>query len=130
MKSQLVRALRMEPAEGARRMRAMRRHLFKNDLDHWANSFFDALRGQAAASRPAVRPAGRRPAVAGAAERRDDGLSAELDAALAAFAARRPLLVASDYDGVLARLRGRPVGGGPGAGRRRGARRGWPPSTA
>ena len=35
-------------AEGAKRMRAMRRHLFKNDLDHWATSFFEALRGQAA----------------------------------------------------------------------------------
>ncbi len=36
------------------------------------------------------------------------GIPAELDAALAAFAARRPLLVASDYDGVLARLRDEP----------------------
>jgi trehalose 6-phosphate synthase len=45
LKNQLVRALRVEPAEGARRMRAMRRHLFRNDLDHWATSFFDALRG-------------------------------------------------------------------------------------
>jgi len=34
--------------------------------------------------------------------------SGELDAALAALAARRPLLVASDYDGVLARLRDEP----------------------
>jgi trehalose 6-phosphate phosphatase len=33
---------------------------------------------------------------------------AELDAALAEFAGRRPLLVASDYDGVLARLRDEP----------------------
>src|SRR3954453_20302312 len=47
VKNQLVRALRVEPAEAARRMRSMRRHLFKNDLDHWANSFFDALRAQA-----------------------------------------------------------------------------------
>jgi trehalose 6-phosphate synthase len=46
VKNQLVRALRLEPAEGARRMRAMRRHLFKNDLDHWATSFFDALKAQ------------------------------------------------------------------------------------
>jgi trehalose 6-phosphate synthase len=46
VKSQLVRALRMDEAEGARRMRAMRRHLAKNDLDHWANSFFDSLRAQ------------------------------------------------------------------------------------
>src|SRR3954465_9441338 len=47
VKNQLVRALRVEPAEAARRMRSMRRHLFKNDLDQWANSFFDALRAQA-----------------------------------------------------------------------------------
>jgi trehalose 6-phosphate phosphatase len=36
------------------------------------------------------------------------GLSAELDRALAVVAGRRPLLVASDYDGVLARLRDEP----------------------
>jgi trehalose 6-phosphate synthase len=47
VKSQLVRALRVEPQEAAKRMRAMRRHLFRNDLDHWATSFFDALRGTA-----------------------------------------------------------------------------------
>jgi trehalose 6-phosphate synthase len=58
VKSQLVRALRMDPAEGARRMRAMRRHLFKNDLDHWASSFFDALREQAD-GQPTGREAGR-----------------------------------------------------------------------
>ena len=33
------------------------------------------------------------------------GLPADLDQALAAVAARRPLLIATDYDGVLARLR-------------------------
>ncbi|SFL60226.1 alpha,alpha-trehalose-phosphate synthase (UDP-forming) [Geodermatophilus ruber] len=47
VKNQLVRALRSEPDELAKRMRAMRRHLFKNDLEHWATSFFDALRAQA-----------------------------------------------------------------------------------
>ena len=36
------------------------------------------------------------------------GLPAELDAALVELAARRPLLIASDYDGVLARLRDDP----------------------
>ncbi|HEX2074130.1 MAG TPA: trehalose-phosphatase [Geodermatophilus sp.] len=36
------------------------------------------------------------------------GLPADLAAALAGLAARRPLLVASDYDGVLARLREEP----------------------
>ncbi len=58
VKTQLVRALRMDPAEGAKRMRAMRRHLFKNDLDHWATSFFEALRGQAT-GQPSGRAAGR-----------------------------------------------------------------------
>ncbi|MGY1652281.1 alpha,alpha-trehalose-phosphate synthase (UDP-forming) [Geodermatophilus sp. SYSU D01119] len=47
VKNQLLRALRVEPDEGARRMRAMRRYLAKHDLDHWATSFFDALRAQA-----------------------------------------------------------------------------------
>ncbi|WP_091368025.1 alpha,alpha-trehalose-phosphate synthase (UDP-forming) [Geodermatophilus telluris] len=47
VKNQLVRALRTEPDEAARRMRAMRRHLARHDLDHWASSFFDALRAQA-----------------------------------------------------------------------------------
>jgi trehalose 6-phosphate synthase len=47
VKNQLIRALRTEPAELAKRMRGMRRHLSRNDLDHWASSFFDALRTQA-----------------------------------------------------------------------------------
>ncbi|MGY1640428.1 trehalose-6-phosphate synthase [Geodermatophilus sp. SYSU D00703] len=47
VKNQLVRALRAEPDELAKRMRAMRRHLARNDLEHWATSFFDALRAQA-----------------------------------------------------------------------------------
>jgi trehalose 6-phosphate synthase len=47
VKKQLVRALRMDPAEGTKRMRAMRRHVSKHDLDHWATSFFDSLRAQA-----------------------------------------------------------------------------------
>jgi trehalose 6-phosphate synthase len=46
VKAQLLRALRMDPAEGAKRMRAMRRHIAKHDLDHWANSFFDSLKAQ------------------------------------------------------------------------------------
>ena len=58
VKSQLLRALRMDPAEGAKRMRAMRRHLAKNDLDHWAGSFFRALNDQAS-GQPTGRTAGR-----------------------------------------------------------------------
>jgi trehalose 6-phosphate synthase len=47
VKSQLLRALRMDPAESAKRMRAMRRHIAKHDLDHWANSFFESLEAHA-----------------------------------------------------------------------------------
>jgi trehalose 6-phosphate synthase len=47
VKAQLLRALRMDPAEASRRMKGMRRHIAKHDLDHWANSFFDSLSAQA-----------------------------------------------------------------------------------
>ncbi|MGY1844458.1 alpha,alpha-trehalose-phosphate synthase (UDP-forming) [Modestobacter sp. SYSU DS0875] len=47
VKNQLLRALRMDPSEATKRMRSMRRHLAKHDLDHWANSFFASLQAQA-----------------------------------------------------------------------------------
>jgi trehalose 6-phosphate synthase len=47
VKKHLLRALRMDPAEASRRMKGMRRHIAKHDLDHWANSFFDSLQAQA-----------------------------------------------------------------------------------
>jgi trehalose 6-phosphate synthase len=46
VKSQILRALRVEPKDAAKRMRSMRRHLYRNDLEHWASSFFDALGGK------------------------------------------------------------------------------------
>ncbi len=46
VKDGLMRAL-FDPVEDRRRrMRTMRRHLFSHDLDHWAQSFFDALEGK------------------------------------------------------------------------------------
>ena len=47
VKNQLLRALRMEPAEATRRMKAMRRYVARHDLDHWANSFIESLQAQA-----------------------------------------------------------------------------------
>ncbi|MDT0274472.1 alpha,alpha-trehalose-phosphate synthase (UDP-forming) [Blastococcus goldschmidtiae] len=58
VKSQLLRALRVDSREAASRMRAMRRHLAKNDLEHWATSFFDALKAQDS-GQPSGRAAGR-----------------------------------------------------------------------
>jgi len=46
VKKQLMRALRADPAESAKAMKAMRRYLRGHDLDHWAGSFFDALEAQ------------------------------------------------------------------------------------
>jgi trehalose 6-phosphate synthase len=46
VKNQLLRALRLERPERAKRMRAMRRHIARNDLDHWASSFFESLTEQ------------------------------------------------------------------------------------
>ena len=47
VKKQLLRALRADPAESAKSMKAMRRYLAKHDLDHWAGSFFAALQEEA-----------------------------------------------------------------------------------
>ncbi|BCJ31411.1 alpha,alpha-trehalose-phosphate synthase (UDP-forming) [Actinocatenispora sera] len=43
LKDGLVRAVRVDPTESARRMRAMRRFLRGHDVDHWARSFLTAL---------------------------------------------------------------------------------------
>ncbi|SCX42961.1 trehalose 6-phosphate synthase [Klenkia marina] len=47
VKKQLMRALRADPAESAKAMKAMRRHLARHDLEHWASSFFAALQEEA-----------------------------------------------------------------------------------
>ncbi len=43
LKDTIVEALEMPPAEQARRMRAMRRRVFKNDIAAWSSSFLGAL---------------------------------------------------------------------------------------
>jgi trehalose 6-phosphate synthase len=43
VKSTLLNALQVDPEEGRRRMRAMRRHVLANDVDRWARSFLDVL---------------------------------------------------------------------------------------
>jgi trehalose 6-phosphate synthase len=43
MKEMLLRAINLDATEGARRMRAMRRHLRAHDVSHWANTFLEAL---------------------------------------------------------------------------------------
>jgi alpha,alpha-trehalose-phosphate synthase [UDP-forming] len=43
LKDAIVRAATISPAEARRRMRAMRRRVFDNDVAHWAARFLDAL---------------------------------------------------------------------------------------
>jgi trehalose 6-phosphate synthase len=43
LKENLLRALHVEPSEGRRRMRKMRRHLQDHDVAHWARSFLNSL---------------------------------------------------------------------------------------
>ena len=45
LKRRLLEAIRLEPREATRKMRAMRRHLVEHDVDRWANSFLSELRG-------------------------------------------------------------------------------------
>jgi trehalose 6-phosphate synthase len=43
VKNTLHRALTLDPAEGRRRMRALRRQVLTHDVDRWARTFLDAL---------------------------------------------------------------------------------------
>ncbi|WP_424234307.1 alpha,alpha-trehalose-phosphate synthase (UDP-forming) [Actinophytocola sp.] len=43
VKNAMVSALELDPAEGRRRMRALRRQVLTHDVDRWARSFLDAL---------------------------------------------------------------------------------------
>lgn len=48
VKNALEAALTLDPAEGRRRMRALRRQVLTHDVDRWARSFLDALGTQSA----------------------------------------------------------------------------------
>src|SRR5690625_6218676 len=42
-KATIMRAIAMEPREGRRRMRALRRRVVEHDVQRWADSFLNAL---------------------------------------------------------------------------------------
>ena len=43
LKDTIMRAVNMQPAEAARRMRAMRKQILTNDVDLWSADFLRAL---------------------------------------------------------------------------------------
>jgi trehalose 6-phosphate synthase len=57
MKETILRAVRERPANLARRMRAMRRRVFEDDVHHWAAAFLGALDLATEAGKPAVQAA-------------------------------------------------------------------------
>jgi trehalose 6-phosphate synthase len=56
LKDRLVEAMNDSPRNKALRMKAMRRHVFENDIDKWANMFLDDL--ERLNGRPAAQAAG------------------------------------------------------------------------
>jgi trehalose 6-phosphate synthase len=49
VKNALLAAITLDPAEGRRRMRALRRQVLTHDVDRWARSFLEALGTESAA---------------------------------------------------------------------------------
>ena len=81
LKQAIVAAIEMPESERRRRMRALRRKLHENTVDHWSKSFLDTLTG-----RGAVPP----------------GIPETLADGLRELATAERLLVALDFDGTLA----------------------------
>ena len=94
LKSATLRALAMPEEDQEEAMRSLRRQVMDHDVQAWAHSFLEELEqaGQPQDSGPAlIRLSGDTPTA-----------PEELDAALAAFARTPRILVATDFDGVIA----------------------------
>lgn len=94
LKTAILQALAMPPEEQETAMRSLRRQVLDHDVQHWAHRFRGDLEEL---GRPVEAP--RRPVRLPAGHAHRPG---ELEAALEAFARTPRILVASDFDGVLA----------------------------
>ena len=102
LKEAVMNAVQVAPAEGRRRMRAMRRRVLRDDVAHWAQRFLEVLGDVAGRPVPAAQDVDGR-TWAGLAAGEDMGeLEPGLDAALTDLVRRPGVLVALDFDGVLA----------------------------
>ena len=112
LKAAIIRAVQISPREAQRRMRAMRRRVFEHDVAHWASTFLKVAGSASEPSSPsdlaAIAGAAATPgATARAVFRRGTSavpstLPVDLVNALEGFAMRPSLLIAMDFDGVLA----------------------------
>ncbi|WP_343068406.1 bifunctional alpha,alpha-trehalose-phosphate synthase (UDP-forming)/trehalose-phosphatase [Brachybacterium halotolerans] len=94
LKSAALRALSMPEEEQEEMMTSLRRQVLDHDVQSWAKHFLDELEAvgePAPPSAPIIRLSGT-----------ESPDAAQLDAALEAFADTPRILVASDFDGVLA----------------------------
>ncbi|GAA1483364.1 bifunctional alpha,alpha-trehalose-phosphate synthase (UDP-forming)/trehalose-phosphatase [Brachybacterium fresconis] len=94
LKAAILRAMAMPAEEQEEAMRSLRHQVMENDVQAWAHSFLQRLEHSGAEVRepkPTVRLTGE-----GATD------PAALDAAMDTFAATPRILIASDFDGVLA----------------------------
>ncbi|ATG51684.1 bifunctional alpha,alpha-trehalose-phosphate synthase (UDP-forming)/trehalose-phosphatase [Brachybacterium vulturis] len=94
LKAAILRSLAMPPEEQEEAMRSLRHQVMEHDVQHWAHQFLECLTTSGSPQDEAaqiVRLAG-------------DALSdpAELDAALREFTEVPRLLIATDFDGVMA----------------------------
>ena len=96
LKSAILHSLKLSEEEQQQNMHSLRRHVFDNDVQKWAKRFLDTLREisgdlRAENNKPLIHLEG------------NDGPSAaEISKALASFVKNPRILVASDFDGVLA----------------------------
>lgn len=94
LKTAILLALKMPEEEQEQAMRSLRRHVVDHDVQAWAHAFLSELEdvgAPAAGTLPPVRLVGE-----------DAPPRSALDAALARFVRTPRILVASDFDGVLA----------------------------
>jgi trehalose 6-phosphate synthase/phosphatase len=91
MKDVIIAAANADPRDSRRRMWAMRKRVFGHDVQQWASSFLTTLETQPAT--PAWSTAQPNPVA---------DISADLAAALDEFVKRDQVLIATDFDGVLA----------------------------
>lgn len=98
LKSAILHALAMSEEEQQDNMRSLRRQVFDHDVQRWASDFLESLERVGGDRSAEARKAPARPTLsADACPPR-----AELDSALEAFATTPRVLIASDFDGVLA----------------------------
>ncbi len=112
VKAAIMRAAQVQPKDAQRRMRAMRRRVFEHDVARWAATFLQVAGSAPDQDRPPAIPQPA-PVRGRAVFRRGSSavpstLPADLVGALEGFAMRSRLLIALDFDGVLAPIVSQP----------------------